>query len=97
MKENSVLDHPFSRVVALFIALALSGMVVVVWWDDFFSETETSTVITNEVNPKLAECLKARVQAVDNMKAEGVITETQYQQFKGRAVSYCESRFSPNR
>ncbi len=44
--------------------------------------------------PELDACLKDRGGAVDKMREEGVISAVQYNEFRQRAVDYCEAQFS---
>ena len=46
-------------------------------------------------NPELDACLAQRVGDVDQMKADGVINASQYEAFKGRAISLCQAQYPP--
>ncbi|MBO6758843.1 MAG: hypothetical protein JJ902_21110 [Roseibium sp.] len=58
--------------------------------------TGSTTESAGTGNPELDACLAQRVGDVDQMRADGVINDSQYDTFRGRAVSFCEAQFPPS-
>lgn len=95
---HSRIDHLATRVVAL--ALALCGLALMAWIGLFgfagvaltpFENMAPDGVKAASGNPALQACLEERVGAVDAMRREGVISDTQYDAFRTRAVDYCQA------
>ncbi len=90
---QSFLDRSLSRFIALLIALGLLGSLLYIWQDDFFPSPNISSV--KSANPDYDKCILNRVGSVEKMKREGIINTSQYNQFKNRAISYCQTQFPP--
>lgn len=96
------LDGPAARILALAIAAALAGAIAWIGQVGFagvamtpFAHTGTASAGLASANPALAACLAERVGAVDRMRDENLINSGQYDAFRARAVSYCETQFPP--
>ena len=83
-----VLDRRAARLVALAVFAAMVALLAYIHRDDLFAEEPP------EATGPLAECLAARLGAVDKMIGEGVVSADQAQLFKTRAVALCRSLYS---
>ena len=89
--DTHYLDGRGARIVAgavLVFSLAMIGFLA---RENFLPATEEAAQSTG--NPELDACLEERVGAVDQMRADGVINAGQYDQFRARAVGFCENQF----
>lgn len=62
-----------------------------------FQAAGTSPASSAGGNPALTACLSERLGTIDKMNNDGVITAAQYDLFRTRAISYCETEFPPAR
>lgn len=97
-----MIDRPAARMSAL--AFAALAVVAIVWIGRVgfagvaltpFEHLGAADDPGLSENPQLAACLKERVGAVEQMRADAVIGDGQYGTFKDRAVSYCQTQFPP--
>ena len=63
----------------------------------FAGETMSAPAIESQTpakpaNPALQACLDQRVGDVDNMKSEGIISDSQYDAFRSRAEDLCRAQ-----
>ncbi len=101
-QKPALLDRPATRLSAL--AVAVLAVLAIVWIGRVgfagvaltpFEHLAPADDTGSADNPQLAACLKERVGAVDQMRADAVIDDGQYGTFKARAVSYCQAQFPP--
>ena len=97
-QTRSFADTAFARLIALVLAALLAYLLWSNWADDFrqlmqAGEAEVPVVSEAEpakpANPALEKCLAQRIGDVDRMKQEGILTDAQYEAFKGRATELC--------
>jgi hypothetical protein len=91
-----------ARIVAAIFAAILGFAIWFNWADDIkalFAEQPPALPPSAEVrepakpaNPALRECLDKRVGDVDRMKEEGIISDSQYEAFRSRAVNLCRAQ-----
>jgi len=88
----SKLDGLFGRGVALFVAIAMGAGI---WAVHEANRPKGADELTDAAasNPELAACLTERVGTVENMRRDGVISDAQFNQFRARAVAFCEGEF----
>lgn len=84
------LDTARARGMAVLVALMAAAALGWINREALFGGEE---IAARSGNPLLAACLKDRVGAVDTMRAEGIVNDTQYAAFKTRAVDYCRAQF----
>ncbi|WP_428696655.1 hypothetical protein [Stappia sp.] len=96
------LDGPLARLLALLVAGGTLGAIVWIGQVGFagvamtpFANSLASSGGLAAANPALAACLAERVGAVDQMQADKVINSAQYEAFRARAESYCQTQFPP--
>ncbi|WP_306027646.1 hypothetical protein [Stappia sp. MMSF_3263] len=96
------LDGPAARILALAIAAALASAIAWIGQVGFagvamtpFANSLAGSGGNAAANPALAACLAERVGAVDQMRADKVINSGQYEAFRARAESYCQTQFPP--
>jgi hypothetical protein len=98
LPRRSFLDHPVSRLVALLIAVALAAAI---WWswshqaDRPMAVQPRQVEVPDSTDPALADCIRQRLAAVDDMRANNVIAADQVTEFKARAVTLCEQTTRP--
>ncbi|WP_037544951.1 hypothetical protein [Stappia stellulata] len=102
--ESPLLDRPVARLSAL--AVAGAAVLAIVWIGRVgfagvaltpFEHLAPDDAEALAQNPQLAACLTERIGAVDQMRKDRVIDDTQHDAFKARAVSYCRAQFPPQR
>ncbi|WP_417684349.1 hypothetical protein [Roseibium sp.] len=101
VRSPSRLDGRTARLTALVIALSALALMLWLGREDVGFVRAGVSMVTGEDpakaastgNPELDACLAQRVGDVDKLLAEGMIKESQYQAFKRRASSYCETQF----
>ena len=92
LPRTSFLDHPATRVVALLIAAALA---FTIWWTwshadgQLTAQPQPIGAVASD-NPALAECRRTRHAAIDDMRANDIITADQVTEYKARANELCE-------
>ena len=89
--DTHFLDGRGARIVAGAVLVFSLGMIGFLGRENFMPAAEETVQSTG--NPELDACLQERVGAVDQMRADGVINAGQYEQFRGRAVAFCEWQF----
>ncbi|MTI42350.1 hypothetical protein JM93_01765 [Roseibium hamelinense] len=97
------MDGVAGRVTALAIAGASLGLMIWIGREDVPILRDTVAMITGSSgpstegtgNPELDACLAKRVGDVDKMRADGVVSDAQYETFRARAVGFCEAQFPP--
>lgn len=92
------LDGPAARILALAIAAALAGAIAWIGQVGFAGVAMTpfaNSLAGSGGNAALTACLAERVGAVDQMRADKVINSGQYEAFRARAESYCQTQFPP--
>ena len=93
---RSWLDRGAARLVALAIAVGLAAVLVLSLGDEVSAlvagqpnaASQTEIVVENDAR---ALCIAQRTADVDNLLAEGVITEAQHADFSRRAGLMCET------
>lgn len=86
------LDRPVARLLAVGVALLTAALLVWLNRDALFGASIGADPALAG-NPELAACLSERVGAVDKMRAEGIVNDSQYAAFRSRAEAYCQSQF----
>ncbi|WP_417768708.1 hypothetical protein [Stappia sp.] len=99
-RSTGGLDGPAARLLALLVAGGTLGAIVWIGQVGFagvamtpFANSLASSGGLAAANPALAACLAERVGAVDEMRADKVINSGQYEAFRARAESYCQTQF----
>ena len=95
---RSWLDKGIARLAALAIAAALGFLLVTSLGDEVLAVTGFGDTAVEEegdvdlvADEGVALCIEQRGGDIDNMLAEGVITEAQHDDFRSRAVALCQS------
>ncbi len=83
-------DSKTGRIIAALVLAAGIGAFAYLNRESFIEPPEVEDQITQ---PALAACLERRLGAVENMRAENVLQDAQYELFKGRAEAYCLYEF----
>ncbi len=100
-QSNGFADSGLARLLALFIAIAIAFLLWSNWSTDFKAllagDDQEVSAATNAqpakpANPELENCLAQRVGDVDRMKEEGILSESQYAAFRGRAEELCRAQ-----
>lgn len=100
-KTRSFADSGFARLIALVLAALIAYLLWSNWADEFrklMQGGDTAAPVISEsepakpVNPALEKCLEQRIGDVDRMKQEGILTDAQYEAFKGRATELCAAQ-----
>lgn len=100
---RSFADTTAARLISLAIAILIGALIVVYWGDDIRNlGTEQAPAIPivsqntpdRAISTALQNCLDQRVGDVDKMKAEGVISDSQYTEFRQRAEELCHARYA---
>ncbi len=97
-ESQNFLDTNSARIVAIGCAVVF-GLLI---WYNSGSEPEIAQVpqpgseVLNTLNsnPALQECLENRVRDVDQMKSDGIISDTQYESFRANAEELCRQRYT---
>ncbi len=98
---RSFADTIFARLIALAIAVLIAIIFYAYWVDDmralFAADKQEIPILAeqpqvNEANTGLQNCLAERVGDVDKMKAEGVINDAQYANFRRHAEELCRAQ-----
>ena len=92
---RSWLDKGIARLVALAIAVGLAALLVLSLGDDVQAlvrggDVEEGQELVVE-DPAKAACIEQRTADVDQLLADGVITEAQHRDFRTRATLMCEA------
>lgn len=99
--QRGYLDGWVARGIALAIALAIGLYLVFGLGDELIAsfgnnaEAEGHVVEENDaefMTPALRSCLDERVGDVEQMRAEGVLTDAQYEDFRSRAQALCQAQ-----
>lgn len=100
--RRSGLDGVAARLAALLVALAAGAAIVWVGKIGFagmpltpFAEAPGAADTAPSASPELAACLAERLGAVEHMRRDGVVSDGQYETFRARAISYCQTQFPP--
>lgn len=81
------IDGALGRAIAGVVFLGVLAALAWIHWADVFPPPEADAA----ANPALAACMEARLGDIEKMLQDGVIDDTQAQQFKSRATALCES------
>lgn len=104
-QEYGFLDTPLARLIGLAVAISMGWVIWSTWSDDIanlFSPDRPGLPIVEAPalpatdNPALAACLERRIGDVDQMLADGLITEPQSISFKTRAEDLCRAQNPAN-
>jgi len=99
--SKDFVDTGLARLIALVVAIAIAALLIVNWGSDIKRLASGGTgdnglpqaIQTPEsiaaINPELQACLDKRVGDVDQMKADGVLSDSQYADFVESARSLC--------
>lgn len=94
-------DSAFARILGLLLALLMAFLLWSNWSSDFKNlfaggKEEPAMVSKSEpakpANPALQNCLVQRVGNVEEMKADGILSDAQFTAFKSRAESLCRAQ-----
>ena len=105
IQERGFLDTPLARLIGLAVFLTMGWLIWSTWADDIgnlFSADRPGLPIVDAPalpatdNPALAACLERRIGDVDQMLADGLITEPQSIAFKTRAEDLCRAQNPAN-
>ena len=92
MRKRSFADTGAARGIAAVIFLLCVSALVYLHRDDLFpAEVEE----TAAANPEFVKCRDERTGQVAKMLEQGIIDQTQHDQFRQRAVDFCTSQFPP--
>lgn len=83
----------FSRLVALGVFVVCAGGLGYIHRADLFPPPAQQA--DDAENPQFVACRTERTGHVTKMLADGVIDQSQHDQFVERAVSYCAAQFPP--
>jgi hypothetical protein len=83
-------DGKVGRVIAALVLVAGIAAFTYLNRESFIAPPEVEEEIAQ---PALAACLDRRLGAVENMRAEDLLSDAQYELFKGRAEAYCLYEF----
>lgn len=84
-------DGKVGRIIAALVLAAGIGGFAHMNWDSFI---ELPPIVEEEIaQPELAACLERRLGAVENMRADDLLNDAQYEMFTGRAEAYCVYEF----
>ncbi len=83
-------DGKVGRIIAALILAAGIGIFAYLNRESFIEPPPVEEEITQ---PELAACLERRLGAVENMRADDLLNDTQYELFKARAEAYCLYEF----
>ena len=95
---GSFADGVIARLIALIIAAVIALFLITEWGDEMkalFSASGESAMMSEpavteaSTNPALEACLEKRIGDVEQMKADGVINDAQYTEFRARAEALC--------
>jgi hypothetical protein len=96
---DGFLDGALIRLISLALAILIGWVLWSGWGPEIraaFEGTPVTTVVEKtpaaEANPALDACLETRVGQVDNMKAEGILSDAQYEAFRARAIELCTAQ-----
>ena len=100
--SDNFLHTPAARIVALVIGVGMFAIIFGNWSDDIQDtiaalsdgqETEFVAPVNvervTEANPALEACLEERLGHVEQMQAEGIISDKQAGDFSARATALC--------
>lgn len=99
--SKSFADTIFARLIALLLAIGFGAILYLNWGSDFeelFAGSSPAIPISAGIpqveneNAALEACLQQRVGDVDKMKADGIISDSQYAQFRQRAEDLCRAQ-----
>ncbi len=94
-------DTALARVLGLLIALLMAFLLWFNWSGDFKNlfagGTEKPAMVSvsepaKPANPALQNCLAQRVGNVEEMKADGILSDAQFASFKSRAENLCRAQ-----
>ena len=85
---TAFLDRPIARLCALGIAISVVAFLGYLHRDDLFPPEVDALAAQDPV----ALCLAPRAADIDEMQAEGTITEAQAALFKERAKALCQAQ-----
>lgn len=83
-------DGNVGRIIAALVLVAGIGIFAYLNRESFIEPPPVEEEITQ---PALAACLARRLGAVENMRAEDLLNDAQYELFKARAEAYCLYEF----
>ena len=83
-------DGKIGRIIAALVLAAGIGAFVYINRESFIDPPPVEEEIAQ---PELAACLERRLGAVENMRADDLLNDAQYEMFKGRAEAYCIYEF----
>lgn len=97
--SSSFLDTAFARLIALVLAGLIAYLLYAKWGSEILATVQGQPVSlladkapAREATPALDACLAARVGDVEAMKAEGIVNDAQYADFKRRAIAFCRAQ-----
>ena len=84
------LDHKLARIIALLISIAallLAAMVHQAYNPDHINSVQST------IHPDYARCMEGRMEAIESMVAENIITDQKAALFTKRATALCSDKF----
>ena len=102
-QSRTFLDGMLARLIALALAAGFAFLLYDNWADEIRQFVDggvpevslpgtAERISVKPVNDALQACLDKRIGDVDGLKADGVITEAQYDKFRARAVELCQAQ-----
>ncbi|MBL4597855.1 MAG: hypothetical protein JKX93_02675 [Rhizobiaceae bacterium] len=96
-RSQSFFDGFVARILAMILAVLIGLFLVTNWSDDFINlfsgnssaPTASADQPAKELNPSLMACLERRVGDVEQMKADGFLSDAKYRAFRARAEDLC--------
>lgn len=100
-QTRSFADTGIARLIALVLAALIAYLLWANWADEIRQVMQGEDAAVPMVsksepakpaNPALEKCLEQRIGDVDRMKQEGILSDAQYEAFKGRAMELCTAQ-----
>ena len=96
-RSQSFFDGFVARILAMILAVLIGLFLVTTWSSEFknlFTGEASAPMVSadqpaKELNSRLSACLERRVGDVEQMKADGILSDAQYSAFTARAEDLC--------
>ena len=92
--DKSGQDQRLVRLIALCVFAA--GVAYLVYANRSLLNPDEQAQADASLNPQFVACRDERVGQVEQMKKQGIINETQFEEFRERAVNLCAGQFPPD-
>ena len=95
--QRTYLDSWIARVVALGVALAMFALIFVTFGEAIggaigVRDETAGQDLDPTIDPRLAACIQRRTAALDADRADGVLTQRQFDDFRARVSELCEAQ-----